>query len=78
VTALPPADGQATAEVGNEQPNECIHSEDLCDGPMSSIVGREHNLMLLMQLVQALGLTKLHSQRTQNKPRKTAEVMYHS
>lgn len=46
VTALPPADRQAAAEVGNEETDQCIDPEDVCDGTVTSIVGGEHDLLL--------------------------------
>jgi hypothetical protein len=46
VTALPPSDGEAAAEVGDEHADERIDNEDLRDSSMSSIVCSEHNLML--------------------------------
>jgi len=47
MTALPPPNGETTAEVGDEYANECIHDKIVCDGKMSSIVSGEHDLMLL-------------------------------
>jgi hypothetical protein len=46
VTALPPADRQAAAEVGNEETNQCIDPKDVCDGSVASIMGSEHDLLL--------------------------------
>lgn len=46
VAALPPSNGQATAEVGDEDTNGRVDDKVASDGAMSSIVGAEHDLML--------------------------------
>lgn len=46
VAALPPADGQAAAEVGDEHCDESVYSEVGRDGKVSSVVCRKHDLML--------------------------------
>lgn len=46
VAALPPANGQAAAKVGNEHANQGIDDKYMGNGSMASIVGREHDLML--------------------------------
>lgn len=46
VAALPPANGQAAAEVGDEHADERVDNKDLGNGSMAGIVGREHDLML--------------------------------
>ena len=45
VAALPPANREATAEVGNEYPNYCVQVEAMSNGKVSCIMGYEHNLM---------------------------------
>jgi len=46
VTALPPANGQATTEVGNENTYQCIIHKVLRDASMASIMCGEHYLVL--------------------------------
>lgn len=46
VTALPPADGEAAAEVGDEEGNEGIDDKVMGDSTMASIVCCKHYLML--------------------------------
>lgn len=46
VTALPPSDRQATAEVCNENTYECVVDEVLSNAAMASVVCSEHDLML--------------------------------
>lgn len=46
VAALPPPDGQAAAEVGDEHGDEGVDGEISRDGKVSSIVSRKHDLML--------------------------------
>lgn len=82
VTALPPADGQPATEVGDEHAKECIHDEIVGDGKMSSIVRSEHDLMLFTQGTVSTCFSRCQSiwdpdQRTQNMPKKAADVMYH-
>ena len=43
---LPPSHRQAATKVGNEEADEGVDGEDLADGPMSCVVGREHDLVL--------------------------------
>ena len=45
VTALPPADGKAAAEVSDEDANEGIGGEILGNATMTGVVGGEHYLM---------------------------------
>lgn len=51
VAALPPSDGQAAAEVGDEHCDEGVDGEVGRDGKMGSVVSREHDLMLQDLLV---------------------------
>lgn len=46
VAALPPSDGQAAAEVGDEHGDEGIHGEVGRDGKVGGVMCREHDLML--------------------------------
>ncbi len=46
VTALPPAYGQAAAEVGYEHSDQTVHEKAMGDASMSSVVGSKHDLML--------------------------------
>lgn len=46
VTALPPSNRQAAAEISNEHADQGIGDKVLCDGTMTSIVGSKHDLML--------------------------------
>ena len=46
MAALPPSHGQATAKVGNEESNQRVNGEIGGDGSMSSIMSREHDLVL--------------------------------
>lgn len=46
VAALPPANGQAAAEVGDKHADERVDDKDLGNGSMTGIMGCEHDLML--------------------------------
>jgi hypothetical protein len=46
VRTLPPADGQATAEVGDECANQCIRNKVASDSSVASIMSCEHDLLL--------------------------------
>ena len=46
VARLPPADGQAAAEVCNEHADQCVGDEVMGDASVASIVSREHDLVL--------------------------------
>jgi len=46
VAALPPANGQTTTEVGNEDAYQGIVHKVLSDASMASIMGSEHYLVL--------------------------------
>lgn len=46
VAALPPANRQAAAEVGDEHADERVNNKDLGDGSMPGIMGCEHDLVL--------------------------------
>ena len=46
VATLPPANGQATAEVCNEHADQSVGNEIMGDASMTCIVGSEHDLML--------------------------------
>lgn len=46
VAALPPSDGQATAEVGDEHADEGVVYEDARDGSVAGVMCREHDLVL--------------------------------
>ena len=48
VAALPPSDGQTTAEVSNKGTDEGVDDEVLGNGTVASIVRSEHDLMLMM------------------------------
>lgn len=45
VTALPPSDGQSTAKVGDEEPDQGVDPEDVRNGTMAGIVRGEHELV---------------------------------
>ncbi len=47
VAAFPPADGEAAAEVGDEDTDEGVGNEVVGDASVAGVVGREHDLMLL-------------------------------
>lgn len=49
VAALPPPEGKATAEVGDEQTDERVHGKDVRDGEVAGIMCGEHELMLHME-----------------------------
>lgn len=46
VRALPPADGQAAAEISDEGADEGILDKIARDASVASIVGCKHNLLL--------------------------------
>lgn len=46
MTTLPPSHGQTTAKIGDEEADQCVHGEIGGDGTVSSIMGREHDLVL--------------------------------
>jgi len=46
VTALPPADGETTAEIGDEEANEGVDDKVMGDSTMASIVCCKHYLLL--------------------------------
>ena len=46
VTALPPPNGQATAEVGNKDPNHSVGEHGMSDTSMTCVMGSKHYLML--------------------------------
>jgi hypothetical protein len=46
VAALPPAHGQPSAKVANEEADQCVDDKVFRNGSMASIMRREHNLVL--------------------------------
>ena len=50
VAALPPADGEATAEVGDEHTDEGVGDEVVGDAAVTGVVGGEHDLVLFEAL----------------------------
>jgi len=79
VTALPPPERQATAKVGDKQANQSIRHELASDCSVACIVRREHDLVLQDVRQYCIpGEHKPKTKLTQKRPRKIAEVMYHS
>lgn len=79
MAALPPSDGQAAAKVGNKHANEGVDNKDVRNGSVAGVMGGKHDLMLFgISKVRLVIHTAQEQQRTQNRPRKTAEVMYHA
>lgn len=45
VAALPPSNGQATAEIGDEHADDAVSNKVVRDGTVASVMGREHDLV---------------------------------
>lgn len=45
VTALPPANGQTAAQIADEDANERVGRDVVCDAPVTGVVGRKHDLL---------------------------------
>ena len=76
VAALPPADGQAAAEIGDEHANQGVHHEIMRDGEVAGVVCGEHDLVLSHDCQAPFPRHPDGKTQTQNSPKQTAEVMY--